>query len=94
MNHVTITRWSIPEMTDEMIASAQEKYVPLILSQGASSVQMVRSGDKTFTVITQYPDAAAAEAANANSDSSRNQARAEFSMEIETTETGEVFGSG
>ena len=61
MSYVTISNWTATEeLTDEMIATANEKFVPMIMSVGASSVQMVRTGDLNMSVVTQYADAAAA----------------------------------
>ena len=45
MGFVTVSHWSATEMSDEMIQTAQDKFVPMIMLVGASSVQMVRTGD-------------------------------------------------
>ena len=37
-----------------MEALAREKYVPLVMSMGASSVKMVQTGEWSFAVITTY----------------------------------------
>ena len=37
-----------------MEALAREKYVPLVMSMGASSVKMVQTGELSFAVITTY----------------------------------------
>ena len=44
-----------------MEALARDKFVPMIMSSGASKVQMVRTGDLSFSVVTEYEDADKAE---------------------------------
>ena len=93
MAYVTLTLWSASEMSDEMIATANEKYVPLVMSVGATGVQMVRTGDLTMCVITQYSDAATAAAAQEKIAEVRKQAAGEFTMTMEGVHAGEVFAS-
>ena len=45
MSYVTISLWNATECSDEMEALAREKYVPLVMSTGASSVKMVQTGE-------------------------------------------------
>ena len=52
MSYVTISLWNATEWSDEMEALAREKYVPLVMSMGASSVKMVQTGELSFAVIT------------------------------------------
>jgi len=92
--YVTLTLWSAEEMTDEMLATAQEKYVPMILSVGATGVQMVRTSETTMSVITQYADADVAEAAQAKIAELRSQASSEFTMTLEGVHSGEVIAAG
>ena len=54
MSYVTISLWNATEWSDEMEALAREKYVPLVMSMGASSVKMVQTGELSFAVITSY----------------------------------------
>lgn len=65
MAYFTISHWETDDWTDEMETLAREKYVPLVQSVGAQRVSMVRTADKGFMVVTEYADAAAAEAAQA-----------------------------
>ena len=46
-----------------MEALAREKYVPLVMSMGASSVKMVQTGELSFAVITTYDSEETATAA-------------------------------
>jgi hypothetical protein len=92
MAYVTITHWTATEMTDKMIAIANEKYVPMVIQVGASSVQLVRTGDLSMCVITQYSDASTAQSAKEGIAHIRSQAASEFPMKITSTCGGEVFG--
>lgn len=94
MAYVTLTLWSAEGMSDEMLATAQEKYVPMILSVGATGVQMVRTGDATMCVITQYADAGAASTAQAKIAELRSQASSEFTMILDGVHSGEVIAAG
>ncbi len=49
-----------------MEALAREKYVPMVKALGAESVDMLRTGDLTFLVVTKSADAADGEAAQAH----------------------------
>ena len=55
MAYVTVSHWNATEWTDEMESEAG-KFVPLIMACGASTVQLVRTGDLSMCVITQYDD--------------------------------------
>ncbi|MEI4264036.1 hypothetical protein [Roseovarius sp. D0-M9] len=57
-----------------MEALAREKYVPMVKALGAESVDMLRTGDLTFLVVTKSADAADGEAAQARIDEIRDQA--------------------
>lgn len=92
MTVTKITRWKATGKMDEIMEKAREKYVPLIMAGGASSVQMVRTGELSLCVITQYSEDAAAKAAM--TDATRAQAAKEFPMVIQSTDEGEVFASG
>jgi hypothetical protein len=94
MAYVTITHWTTADMTDEMIAAANEKFAPMVLQGGASSIQMVRTGDLSMCVITQYTDAKTARSAQQRIAHIRSQAANEFPMKITSTIGGEVFGGG
>ena len=55
MAYVTISHWTATEWNDEMEAQATSKFVPMIMSVGATGVQMIRTGDLAMCVVTQYP---------------------------------------
>ena len=89
----TISHWTSTEMSDEMISTATKKFIPLIMSVGASGVQMVRTGELTVCVVTQYSDAATAQAAQAKIAEIREQVAQEFPMTMQSAHAGEVIGS-
>ena len=92
MGSTFITRWTTTGKVDEIIAAGQEKYVPLIIAGGASWVQMVRTGELSFCVISHYADAATAHKAQAGG--TRAAAKQEFPLTIVSSEEGDVFASG
>ena len=93
MAFTTISHLTSDEMSDEMISTATTKFIPLIMSVGASGVQMVRTGDLTVCVVTQYSDAATAQAAQAKIAEIREQVAQEFPMTMKSAHAGEVIGS-
>ena len=46
MSYYTISHWEADEWTDEMEAIAKDKFGPMIMAVGASSVDFVQTGDK------------------------------------------------
>jgi hypothetical protein len=92
MSFVTISHWTATEITDDMTAKANEKFVPLIIANGATGVQMVRTGDLSMCVITQYADAEAAQAAQAKIAGLREQVAKEFPMTLSSAHGGDVVG--
>tara|TARA_R110002124_G_scaffold65212_4_gene178530 strand:- start:5721 stop:6005 length:285 start_codon:yes stop_codon:yes gene_type:complete len=94
MAYAAISHWKATEWTDEMEAIARDTFVPLILSVGAQRVQMIRTGDLTFSVVTEYADEAAAQAAQDRIAEIRAKAANELPMSMTETSTGDVFASG
>ena len=62
MAYATASHWVTTEWSDELEAIARNKFVPLIMGCGATGVQMIRTGEYDFTVITHYADEATATA--------------------------------
>ena len=91
MAYVTLTHWKTSKLTDEMLAAANKKFIPMIMQVGASNVQIMRTGDLSICVITQYKDADTARAAQQRIAHIRSQAASEFPMTIERTHTGEII---
>ena len=94
MAYITISNWTTTEWNDELEAIARDKYVPLIMSMGAVSVNMIRTGEDTFTVMTHYTDEAAATSAAEKIAAIRAQAADELPMSMASTSAGAVFASG
>ena len=84
MSYVTISLWNATEWSDEMEALAREKYVPLVMSIGASSVKMVQTGELSFAVITTYDSEETATAAQQRIAEIRAQAATEMPMKMES----------
>ncbi len=94
MAYSTVSHWTATEWNDELEAIARDKFVPLIKSVGASRVQMIRTGDLTFSVVTEYSDEATAHAAQAKIAEIREQAAQELPMTMSSASAGAVFASG
>ena len=74
-----------------MEALARDKYVPMIMAVGASRVQMIRTGENSFTVVTQYADEATAMAAQEKIAAIRAEAADELPMTMQERSGGAVF---
>ena len=88
MGFVTVSHWTASEMSDEMIQIAQDKFVPMIMSVGASGVQMVRTGDLSMMVVTQFVDEATGMSAQEKIAEIRSKAAEEFPMTMESSYAG------
>lgn len=91
MSYCTISNWTTTDWNDEMEALARDKYVPLVKAVGASGVQMIRTGDNSFTVVTHYADEATAMAAQEKIAAIRSEAADEMPMTMQSTSGGAVF---
>ena len=91
MGFVTVSHWTASEMSDEMIQIAQDKFVPMIMSVGASGVQMVRTGDLSMMVVTQFTDEATGISAQEKIAEIRSKAAEEFPMTMESSNAGSVM---
>ena len=93
ISYVTISLWNATEWSDEMETLAREKYVPLVMSMGASSVKMVQTWELSFAVITTYDSEETATAAQQRIAEIRAQAATEMPMQMESSMQGGVFAS-
>ena len=93
ISYVTISLRNVMEQSDGTETLAGEKYVPLVMSMGASSVKMVQTGELSFAVITTYDSEETATAAQQRIAEIRAQAATEMSMKIESSMRGGVFAS-
>ena len=94
MSYCTVSHWNATEWNGQLEITAREKFVPLIMSIGATKVQMIRTGDLSFCVVTEYADAATAETAQARIAEIRSQAADELPMLMASSHAGEVFANG
>lgn len=94
MNYCTMSTWTTTGWTDEMENLAREKYVPMIMAVGASSVQMFRTGENSFTVVTSYADEATATSAQEKIAAIRSGAAEELPMSMQDMSGGAVFAAG
>ena len=94
MAYSAISNWTATEWNDGLEAIARDTFVPLIMSVGASRVQMIRTGDLTFTVVTEYADEASANAAQERIAEIRAKAADELPMMMDSASAGGVFASG
>ncbi len=94
MTYATVSTWTTDEWNDDLEALGRDKFVPLILSVGATRVQMIRTGDLSFSVVTEYKDEAAASAAQARIAEIRAQAADELPMTMTGSSAGGVFAAG
>jgi hypothetical protein len=69
-------------------------HATMVMQVSASSVQLVRTGELSMCVITQYIDAKIARSAQQRIAHIRSQAASEFPMKITSTLGGEEFGGG
>jgi len=77
-----------------MEALARDKFIPLIMSVGADRVRMIRTGDLSFCVVTEYANAQAAETAQSKIAEIRSQAAKELPMTMVDAHGGSIFAQG
>ncbi len=94
MSYCTVTHWTTTEWNDEMEAIARDKFMPLVMSVGATKVQSIRTGDLSFCVVTEYSDAKTAESAQARIAEIRSQAANDLPMTMTSSHAGAVFANG
>lgn len=88
MAYATVSHWTTTEGNDELEALARDKFVPLILSVGADRVRMIKTGDLSFCVVTEYANAATTQSRIAEI---RNQAASELPMTMTDSHAGSVL---
>ena len=93
MESVTISHWDVPEVTDEMMEEARQKYVPLTLAIGADSVWLVWTGDSSVSVVTDFPDEELGKAAMDKIGAVREKAAEHFAMTLYSANAGACLSS-
>ena len=93
MSYFTISHWEADEWTDEMEAIAKDKFGPMIIAVGASSVDFIQTSDKTMAVVTKYKDEATGSAAIAKTAEIRGQAASTLPGRMVSDVKGSAFAS-
>ena len=83
MEFVTISHWDVPEVTDEMMEEAKQKFMPLILATGADNVYMVRTSDSSVSVVTHFPNEELGKAAMDKISAVRGESCRTFCYDVE-----------
>jgi len=94
MTYCTVSHWTTTEWSDELESIARDKFMPLVMSVGATKVQSIRTGDLSFCVVTEYPDEETAESTQARIAEIRSQAADELPMSMTSSHAGGVFANG
>lgn len=94
MTYATVSNWTTTKWNDEHETIARDKFVPLIMSVGASRVQMIRTGEASFSVVTEYVDEATANVAQSKIAEIRAKAAEELPMSMSSSAAGGVFAAG
>ena len=93
MEFVTISHWDVPEVTDELMEEAKQKFMPLILATGADNVYMVRTSDSSVSVVTHFPDEEIGKAAIEKIGAVREKAAEHFGMTLNSAHAGACLSS-
>ncbi len=94
MAYATLSHWTTTEWSDDLEEIARTTFVPMIMGVGASGVQMIRTGEYSFTVVTQYKTEEAATAAQEKIAQIRGKAAHELPIEMDSASMGKIFASG
>ena len=87
---MTASHWSIDQVTDEIVAEAESKFLPMIMDTGAIHAFMVQTGEDSMMVVAQFPDAAAGQSAIPQIGKIREMAAEEFGMTMANAVAGPV----
>ena len=90
---VTISHWDVPEVTDQMMGEAKQKFMPLILAIGADNVYMVRTSDSSVSVVTHFPNEDLGKAAMDKISAVREKAAEHFAMTLNSAHAGACLSS-
>ena len=81
---MTASHWSIDQISDDMIAEAEAKFMPMIMNTGADQAFMVQTGDDSLMVVIQFPDANTGRSALPQIGAIREMAAEQFGMTMQT----------
>ncbi len=91
MTFVTITTWELLSGVDFAVTleNVKKRRLPALIQLGATRVQVLRTSDRTFAAISEWPDQATRDAAAKAIEAVRQKVRAED----QTRMTGEMLGA-
>ena len=87
---MTVSHWSLDHVSDEMIAEAEAKFMPMIMNTGADQAFMVQTGDESLMVVIQFPDANTGQSALPHIGAIREMAAEQFGMTMQNAVAGVV----
>lgn len=90
MRYVTITTWELMSGTDFdlTMTKVRERRLPALMELGAERVQVIRTSERTFAAISEWPDERTRDAAKA----AIERVRENLKSEDMTRMTGEMLG--
>ena len=87
---ITVSHWSLDQITDEMIADAEAEFMPMILDTGAEHAYMVQTGENSMMVVVQFPNADTGQSALPKIGEIREMAAQRFGMTMQNAVAGVV----
>ena len=87
---ITVSHWSLDQITDEMIADAEAEFMPMILDTGAEHAYMVQTGEDSMMVVVQFPNADTGQSALPKIGEIREMAAQRFGMNMQNAVAGVV----
>lgn len=87
---MTVSHWSIDQVTDEMIAEAEAEFMPMILDTGAEHAYMVQTGEDSMMVVVQFPNSDTGQSALPKIGEIREMAANKFGMTLQNAVAGVV----
>ncbi len=90
MRYVTITTWELMSGTDFdlTLEKVRVRRLPALKELGAERVQVIRTSERTFAAISEWPDRASRDAASAAIEAVRDKVKSEDMTRM----TGEMLG--
>tara|TARA_B100000963_G_scaffold332579_1_gene324225 strand:- start:221 stop:502 length:282 start_codon:yes stop_codon:yes gene_type:complete len=88
MEFVTISHRDVPEVTDDLMEEARQKFMPLILATEADNIYMVRTGDSSVSKVTHFPDEELDKAALDKIGTVREKAPEHFAIALNSAHAG------
>lgn len=87
---MTVSHWTSDQISDDMFAEAESKFMPMIMDTGAEHAYMVQTGDDSMMVVIQFPDAKTGQGALPQIGVIRETAASEFGMTMQNAAAGLV----